>query len=169
MTWAAGPYLAACLLLVAAGGAKIGRPDPTRRALRDGLRLTLPTGAVRLAGGVEATLGATAVLTGRSATAFAVTATYLAFAAFTIASARSPHPTNCGCFGAAGDGVPTGPVHVMVNLAAAASALVVATQGGLPAQRIAVTLLAGGLAYATYLLLVPLPRLRAAVHQGRTS
>lgn len=168
MTWAAGPYLAACLLLVAAGVAKIYRPDTTRRALTTVAHRAVPSIAVRLAGGAEILLGTAAVVVASPTTALAVAATYVIFAGFSFAFSRTPTPTSCGCFGAGSEGVPTSLLHVIVNLAAALAALSVATDGGLPADRAVVTVLAAGLAYATYLLLVPLPRLRAAIQGTRT-
>ena len=173
MSVAAGPYLAACLLLVAAGVAKARRPEPARRALATVLgrrSAGLPEAAVRAAGIAEATLGAAAVLTGTAGAATLVAATYLVFAAFTVQSRRAGAEAGCGCFGA-GDDVATDWSHVAVNLAAACAAVVIAGGQGphtaTATERVLVTAAAAGLAYATYQLLVPLPRLRAAIRLAR--
>ena len=175
MTATAGPYLAACLLLVTAGLAKVRRPAATRRAMaavfgRAGA--AVPLAAVRAAGVVEAILGVSAVMAAGARPATAVAFCYLGFAAFVMAAIRRNEGTaGCGCFGAAGDGVPLGTLHLVVNLAAAGAAATVAAAGGLsPAsgpERALVTLLSAGLAWAVYLLLIPLPELTAATREAR--
>ncbi|HET7488668.1 MAG TPA: hypothetical protein VFJ85_12120 [Acidimicrobiales bacterium] len=159
MTPAAGPYLAACLLLVAAGAAKVARPEPARRALRR-VGAALPAGAVRAGGMAEAALGAAGALTGSAVAAAAVAACYLGFAAFMV---RNP-VGGCGCFGSeAGDAA--GPLHALVDAGLAAAATMVAAAGGLhpaPPGRAALVAGGAGLAWVTYLVLVPGARLAAA-------
>jgi len=119
-----GPYLVACGLLAVAGAAKALRPDATARALRAaGLRV--PTTAVRAGGGVEAVLGAAAAGTGAPLLAALVAASYVAFAGFIVLALWRGTPiSSCGCFGKAD--TPPSPLHVALDVAAAATAAIVA-------------------------------------------
>lgn len=162
----AGPYLAACVLLVVAGVAKLRRPEPTRAALASA-GLALPALPVRLLGGVEVALGAVGASTAAAGPALAVAAAYAAFAGFTLVSLRRRDGAGCGCFGEAT--APLHPLHVVVDLALAAAALVVTAGGGVVASagaRGALTVLGAAVAWVAYLVLVPLPRLLGAVAEA---
>lgn len=136
-----GPYLAACVLLCAAGLAKLRRPDDTARALvlalhgSDGgdeplgsaRRRRLAT-AVRLGAGAEAALGLAALLRPNAAAAGAVALSYASFAAFVeLARWRGGPLATCGCFGAP-DTAPTG-LHAALDLFLAVAAATVADHG----------------------------------------
>lgn len=168
MTAAGGVYAAACLLLAAAGVAKVRQPGATQRALTGVLGpLAVPRRAVRVGGAAEVALAALALATGAPGPAVAVALCYLGFAAFVVVSiARGDEADGCGCFGDAAADVALGPLHAVVNVAMAGAAVAVAASGGLGAAgpgRAAVSVAAAGLAWATYLVLVPLPRLLAVV------
>jgi hypothetical protein len=171
VTAAGGPFLAACILLVAAGVAKARQPAGTLAALALlGPRLHVPRWAVQLIGASEAVLGTTAVVTGSAASAVAVAACYLAFAGFVAASlARGTH-AGCGCFGQAEGVVPLGRLHLVADVVMAVAAVWVAAAGGVAAgagvaERIVVSAAAAALAWVVYLALVPLARLGAAVRE----
>lgn len=170
MTAAGGVYAAACLLLAAAGVAKVRQPAATVRALAGVLGWpAVPRRGVQAGGGAEVALAAVALLTGRPGPAVAVGLCYLGFAAFVVVSvARGGEGAGCGCFGDAAADVALGPLHAAVNLAMAGAAGAVAVAGGLGAtgpERAALSVAAASLAWATYLVLVPLPRLLAVVRE----
>ncbi len=124
-----GPYLAACVLLVSAGAAKVLRPDDTTRALADTVTLpvTLPVMRHVVRGGAlaEVILGAIALLRPGPTTAALVAASYLAFALYVAAvSVRGGPLASCGCFGT--PDTPAMPIHVVVDLFLAGSAALVA-------------------------------------------
>ena len=131
-----GPYLAACVLLIAAGVAKALRPAGTARAVAGRLPLALPLvrGAVRTGAALEAAVGATALLRPGPTTAGLVAASYLLFALYVAAvSSRGGPLSSCGCFGT--PDTPATPLHAVVDLfLAGSSALVAATvaSGTLP-------------------------------------
>ncbi|MHB1986481.1 MAG: MauE/DoxX family redox-associated membrane protein [Acidimicrobiales bacterium] len=99
-----GPYLAGCLLLIAAGTAKVLHPGDTARALRrlSGERITTKTAlyGVRLVAGLETILGAGGAAMPGKLPAILVAASYLGFTAI-VAVARARHGplATCGCFG----------------------------------------------------------------------
>ena len=111
------PLVAASLLLLWAGFAKIRDPYPLHRALRAASLPSHPIGA-RALGGAEVVVS---VLTLASATPVGLAAMavlYGAFAAFVLyAIARRLPIDSCGCFGA-NDSSP-GPAHVAIDVAAA--------------------------------------------------
>jgi hypothetical protein len=126
-----GPYLAACVLLVAAGAAKVLRPGDTARALADTVPLPLRPmrSAVRAGALAEAILGAVALLRPGPATAGLVAASYLAFALYVATvSARGGPLASCGCFGT--PDTPAMPIHVVMDLLLAGSAALVAATVG---------------------------------------
>ena len=131
-----GPYLAACLLLVAAGVAKAARPGDTARALADTVPLPLAVLApmVRTGAVVEAVVGGAGLVHPGPWTAGLVAASYAAFAAYvTVVLARGGPLASCGCFGT--PDTPATRLHVVVDLVLAASSAVVAatvTPGWLP-------------------------------------
>jgi hypothetical protein len=170
VTAAAGPYLAACWLLVAAGATKLARPDATRRsiaAVAGRAAGAVPEGVVKAGALAECVLGAVGMTSGTARPALAVALCYLAFAAFVAISNGRGAGAGCGCFGAATADVPLGPLHLVVDLGLAASALAVGLGGGLGggAERVAVAMAGAGLAWVVYLVLVPLPRLLVDVRE----
>lgn len=127
-----GPYLVAASLLAVAGAAKAARPDDTARALaalagRTGhaVPFRATRGAVRVGALAEAALGVAAVVAPRPVTAALVALSYVAFAAVVAyAWRRGGTLATCGCFGRP-DTPPTA-VHLLLNVAFAAVAIVVA-------------------------------------------
>jgi Methylamine utilisation protein MauE len=112
-------FVAVCMLLVAAGLAKLRSPVGVRDAL-SGARVQVPRVAVRALGAAEVALGAGASLRPSPLTAGLVALSYGAFCAFVLLRG----PARCGCFGAAeADG---GLVHALLNAAACAVAVVAA-------------------------------------------
>jgi hypothetical protein len=117
----AAPFLASAVVLVAAGGAKVVRPDDTARALRAaGWRIgrnTIRAGAVG-----EALVGLAACLFPGPLTGALIAVTYSAFAVFVVVALRRGWPlSSCGCFGQA-DSQPSY-LHAGLNVAAAAVAI----------------------------------------------
>ena len=165
----AGPFAAACVLLVFAGVSKIRRPLATRPAATAlGLPATVP--AVRVLGGVEVLAACTALAAGGvAAAAVAVLYAALALAAGRLL-ARSPG-TACGCLGASD--TPVTRTHVIVNIAAAGIAGV-ATAAGAPLaavgggawSRVAFVTLVGCCAWLVASLLDAVPALNSSVRQG---
>lgn len=170
-----GLYLVACGLLVAAGAAKALRPDDTARALAAALPLPQRTARTLVRAGslAETALGVTALILPRPGWAGLVALSYLAFAGF-VAYARSTGGAiaSCGCFGT--PDTPATAVHVVVNAALALSASAVALSApsatlvtllahqpghGLPLM--AVSALAGWLAYLAVSVLAGLQASRA--------
>jgi hypothetical protein len=165
----AGPFAAACAVLVFAGVSKIRRPLATRPAAT-ALGLPASPVAVRALGGAELVAACTALAAGGVAAAVvAVLYSALALAAWRLL-ARSPG-TACGCLGASD--APVTPTHVIVNIAAACVAgLATATGsplievGGSASSRVAFVTLVGCCAWLVALLLDAVPALNAAVRQG---
>lgn len=165
---AAGPYLAAALLLAAAGLAKVRRPADTAIALRRA-GLPVPAWVVRAGAAAEVAVAGWAFTSAR-VPALLVALSYLGFAAFVLLALRRGSPvSSCGCFGKA-DSPPTR-AHVVVNLAAAGGAGWAALHahpagiallrhqplGGLP-----LVVLLGAAAYLAYLVMTALPKTLAA-------
>jgi hypothetical protein len=118
----AGPLFAAALVVGAAGVAKATRPDAARVALRNA---GLPGRAwlVRLIGIGELAVAAYALGWGGRLGAGSIATAYVAFALFAaVVHRRSRGRASCGCFGSSG--APVGTLHVVVDLAIAAGALV---------------------------------------------
>lgn len=101
----AGPYLAACGLLIAAGLPKLRDPLPLVRALRSvglpiGRTIGLASATTRLIAAAEVVLGVVAVVRPTHLTATLVAAAYLAFTGFVaLALTRGGVVSSCGCFG----------------------------------------------------------------------
>ena len=168
-----GPYLAACLLLLAAGAAKAVRPADTARAVSAVVPMTLATTQVLVRTGavVEAVVGAVALVHPSAVAASLVAASYAAFAVFvSVVLARGGPLATCGCFGK--PDTPATRLHVVVNaLLAASSAAVAATvpSGWLPTvlahqpwRGIPVVLLSVLCAWLVFLALSRLAELGAA-------
>lgn len=117
-------------LLVVAGLFKIVRPEESQEALR---LMGLPSRrwAAWVLGASEVMLGAGAVLAGGELLAGAVALVYGAFAVFVLMQRRRSADAACGCLGGAS---PASPLHVAVNVGAAAVAAAAALAGapGLP-------------------------------------
>jgi hypothetical protein len=129
---AAGPFVAACTLLVIAGCGKITRPGPAREALV-AAGLGAPRGGVVGLGVVEIAAGIAGAVIGGVA-AIAVAVWYLALTAFAWRLLRRAPTTPCGCLGSPTATVSRG--HLIFNVAAAGIALVSAA-GGSPLARLA--------------------------------
>jgi hypothetical protein len=170
-----GPYLVACGLLVVAGVAKAVRPADTTRALGAALGRRAPAaGIVRGAAAAEAALGVAALVWPVPLLAALVGASYVTFAVVVaVVRRRGGALASCGCFGT--PDTPATGLHVVIDLALAASAGSVAAAGhsgtlgpllatqplrGVPL--VAVSALAGWL---TFMALTLLPRLQAARRQ----
>ena len=164
----AGPFLAAAVLLVAAGGAKLADPLPLVRALRSA-RLPAPASAVRAVAGAEVGLGVTALLTGARAAAVGVALSYAAFTGFVLlARRRGGVLASCGCFGKTDTPPTTTHVVVTAALAAVAGAVAVRPLGpvpdllaGSPLGGLALLLATAAVAATGYLVLAVLPLVRA--------
>ncbi len=125
-----GLYLVACALLVAAGVAKVLHPEDTARALGDlaPVPQRAMRAAVRVGSGAEAALGVIALAVPRSATAWLVAASYLAFAAVVAAvRARGGAIASCSCFGTLD--TPATALHVVIDLVLGLAAVSVALGG----------------------------------------
>jgi hypothetical protein len=168
-----GPYLVACLLLVAAGLAKAARPGDTARAVARVVPVPVRWlgGAVRAGAVAEAGLGVVAALHPRPVAAWLVAASYAGFATFVEVVRRRGGPlATCGCFGRAD--TPATRLHVAVDAALAATAVAVAVVGptgwlvpalaGQPARGVPLVLLGVLGAWLCGLVLSRLGRVAAA-------
>jgi hypothetical protein len=165
----AGPFLAACVLLVLSGGGKLIRPGPARAAVR---AAGIPAAAAVVAAFGVAELGAGAVgaITGGGA-AVAVAACYGALVVFAVRLLRRAPSTPCACLGSS-TAVVT-PSHVVLDSLAACIALVAASAGSpwvqfaghwfTAAVFVTLVLCSAGLAS---LVLESLPRLGTAAKEG---
>jgi hypothetical protein len=131
-----GPALTAALLLAFAGATKAVDPAMTAGALR---ALGLPSSRilVRVAAAAELILGLLALAAGWAAVWWLVAASYLAFAAFVVAAMQAGTMVGtCGCFGR--EDTPPHPIHVVIDVALAATAAAAAVRGvGAPLDAIA--------------------------------
>lgn len=160
-----GPLLAAAVVLIIAGTAKIARPEGTATALR---AAGLPGGrsvATTLGLG-EVLLGTVAAIWAPSAAVAALAVVYLAFSAFSIRLIRRQgSAASCGCFGMAESPVHT--VHVVVNalVAATVGASLVWPADPITAAPIVVVLGALVLAATLIIALTTLPRVLIAAEE----
>jgi hypothetical protein len=167
-----GPYLVACSLLVAAGTAKALRPADTARAVGELVRL--PTRwmrtAVRAGAACEAVIGALALIVPRQPMALAVASSYAAFAIYVAAARRRGGAlASCGCFGT--PGTPATGLHIVIDVALAASAAAIAADGlggslwsflgHQPWSGIPLVLASATGTWLVYLVLSPMARLQA--------
>ncbi len=118
----AAPYLAATILLGAAGMAKIARPGDTVNALRAaGLSFRPVPALVRLGAVGEVSMAVAAIVAPGALTGALVAAAYAGFAVFIVVALRRGWAlSSCGCFGRP-DTPPT-PAHAVLNVGAAVSA-----------------------------------------------
>ena len=114
---------AAALLLLWSGFAKLRRPGPAARMLVGLLGRPFPAQglAVRLLGALELTIGLSVLVSGGRTALAALAVCYLAFAAVAARLVTGVHRAPCGCFGRSE--TPTGLVHLVVDLVAAAVAV----------------------------------------------
>jgi hypothetical protein len=122
-----GLYLAACGLLVVAGAAKAVRPMDTARALSSIVPVSLAKMRVlvRLGAMAESMLGVVALLMPGPVTGALVGLSYLAFAGVVgFARRKGGSIASCGCFGT--PDTPATLVHLVINVALAASAIAIA-------------------------------------------
>ena len=176
MNAAAGPFTIAALLLAAGGVAKAIAPRDTANALR-ALGLPGAPAIVRVGGVAEAAIGAYAIVTADRIAAALVALSYVAFAGFVALALRRDAPiATCGCFGKAD--TPPSVVHLVVNLGAAAAALVVAIDpgdgigdviGDQPLAGVPFVFLVLTGVYLAFLSLTLLPRTLALVRQSRSA
>ncbi len=122
-----GTLHALALLLLAAAATKIANPVRAVDALRQA-RLPASASLVRLLAGAEGAVALLVLIVGGVLPALALAGLHVGFAAFiarlrTVAGSGAP----CGCFGAAE--APADRLHVVVNLAAAAVAVIGAAAG----------------------------------------
>lgn len=163
----AGPVWASLALLAFAGLPKVWAPYDTMRALRlAGLRV--PAIVVRLAGLLEAVLGAAALLTGHPLLLGLAALSYLGFAGFVGYALRQKTPlASCGCF-AKTDTPPTR-LHVVIvaglALALAGAALTASPVGLLTLEWTPDAVVAVGfgaiICWFCYLAMAVLPTARA--------
>ena len=122
-----GPALTAALLLAFAGAAKAVDPVMTAGALR---ALGLPSSRswVRVGAAAELLVGLLAAAVGWAWVWWLVVASYLVFGAFVVAALRAGTMVgSCGCFGR--EDTPPHPIHVVVDVALAATAAAAAVVG----------------------------------------
>ncbi|HIE21394.1 MAG TPA: hypothetical protein EYP73_02195 [Acidimicrobiia bacterium] len=144
-------------LLVAAGVAKVLRPDGTISALKSLLGPIGSRAAARLLGGLELALGGLFLIMPGPVPAAMLTGWFLALSLTALRIRRSD--TGCGCFGTAETEVTWGHVLITLLLGLSSAAAVM-----LPAETVPRLLLAASAipaALGWYGLLVPLPALRS--------
>jgi methylamine utilization protein MauE len=120
----ASPFFAAAGLLVVSGAAKLRHPEPAGRALAS---LGLPSGrrTVGTIGVVEIAVGVWCLFAPGTASAASLGLLYATFAVFLAFQLRTGLPAaSCGCLGS--HDAPPSLVHVALNVAAAATAALVA-------------------------------------------
>jgi hypothetical protein len=118
-------FLVVAGLLVAAGCAKLVRPDQTAIALCGNGYATHCREVARAVGLVEIAIGLWAILSPSTASGAAVAGAYLAFAGFVaFLLVRRPDASSCGCAGTRE--VPPSVIHLVANLAAAGVAIAAA-------------------------------------------
>jgi len=165
--------LAAALLLVGAGAAKLRAPDQVAATLRRAWRAVRRPGTsralARASGAVEVVVGVAVIASGSRIAAALLGCCYLAFLAIATRLLRGGQRTSCGCFGTADSPVGTG--HVAVNAIAIGIAVAALVRppgrvGGLFADNLLHGVVglaqAGLLAYLGFLSITALPVLLAA-------
>ena len=130
---AAGPFVAACSLLVIAGSRKVCTPAPPAKRSRPRAVPRPVVGVVRSRSAVELATGVAGVVFGGRA-ALAVAVLYLALGGFAWRLLRRAPTTPCACLGSSTASVSR--AHVLINLGAGGAALAAAS-GGSPLARLA--------------------------------
>ncbi|MDZ7674058.1 MAG: hypothetical protein U5K30_03190 [Acidimicrobiales bacterium] len=124
MTLLTTPLHLLALVLVISGADKLGDPTPATTAMREtGLPGvgTAPWPG-RVLGVIEVGVGGAVLAFGGPVAAGAMVATYLSFGVFLVLlQRRAAEDVGCGCFGASS--APPGPVHLVIDAAAAGVAL----------------------------------------------
>jgi hypothetical protein len=113
--------LAACLLLVVSGAAKLRNPRPAAAALR-ALGVPAATLVVPVAAVVELAAGVAGIAAPR--TALFAGALYVVFACLVGAQLARGSTASCGCLGSAD--TPPSPLHLVIDAALAATAFAAA-------------------------------------------
>jgi hypothetical protein len=126
----AGPFVAACALLVISGAGKLVRPAPARVAVR---AAGLPwAGALVFAFGTAEVVAGIAGASFGGSWALAVAACYVALTAFAFLLLRRAPSTPCACLGSSRATVT--PAHVVLDALAAGIAIVASSTGSPWAQ-----------------------------------
>jgi hypothetical protein len=173
--WAllAGPFLAAGVLLVAAGVPKLADPMPLVRAVR---QAGLPGGrtSIRLLALAETVVGAYALVAPGRVSALLMALAYVVFTAFVArALARGGVLGSCGCFGKP-DTPPTRTHLVVTGVIVAVAAAValdppVHAWASFGATGLTTLAFAGVLAFLTWMVLAVLPGLSPRVIRAAAS
>lgn len=136
--------LAGAWLLAVAGLVKAWRPVAAHRALRTlakelrGRDVSVPVAAVRLLGVAELAVAVAVLTVDSRAVLWPYAALYAGFAVFVVVALATGAPlTSCGCFGR--DDAPPTLVHLAVDAALAALAVLAATDRTLGPARDALT------------------------------
>lgn len=165
--------LAAALLLVGAGVAKLRTPDQAATMVRGAWWTSLRSGAarllVRVGGAVELGVGAAVVVTGGRIAAALLGCCYLGFLTVAVRLVRRGQRASCGCFGATDS--PVGVSHLVLNTGAVSVAVAAIVRppgavGGLVRDGVLTGVVGLGqavlLAYLAFLSITALPALVAA-------
>jgi len=145
-----GPFAIAASLLVVGGVAKAVWPGDTAHALHLA-GVPVPASLVRLGGALEAGLGVWAVLSASRLSAALVVVSYVGFAVFVaVAMARGLPLASCGCFGRLD--MPPSAVHLVIDAAAVAVAIAVASDPGDGLRRVLEDQPAKGVPYAVLVI-----------------
>lgn len=127
MSLVVGPLHLFAVLLIVSGADKIGAPGPATKAMNAAGLLgdrTIGSWAGRSLGIVEVAVGGAVIAFGGIAPAVAMAAVYGGFGLFLVLLQRRAAGVSCGCFGASE--APPGPIHVVIDLAAASTAVLAA-------------------------------------------
>jgi methylamine utilization protein MauE len=164
MSLLAPPFFAGAGLVVASGAAKLRLPGPAGRALA---ALRLPSGrwAVRSIGSAEIAIGMWCLLAPGRASAVSLATLYAAFALFLASLMRFAGPdASCGCLG--GQEARPSLLHIVLDVSAAATAVLISLAPPRSVIAFAVDLRLGALpfvlgtaliAYLAYLAVAYLP------------
>jgi hypothetical protein len=165
----AGPFVAACALLVVSGAAKLTRPAAARIAVR---AAGLPSARILVTafGIVEIVAGAAGAIFGGPA-ALAVGVCYLVLSVFAFRLLQRAPATPCACLGSSN--APVTSLHVVVDAVACAVGIIAAATGSPWRQfsgdwiaAITFTVLAACCFRLAALALESLPVLTAAAKEG---
>ncbi len=152
MTLVVGPLHLFAVLLVLSGADKLGDPTPATTAMSEaglpGARRLGPW-AGRALGLVEVAVGAAVLAFGGVGPAIAMAGVFLGFGAFLVVLQRRAAGVSCGCFGASS--APPGISHLLIDVAAAATAIAAATT---TAPDLTAVLDRGAAEFAAHLVLV---------------
>lgn len=152
MSLVVGPLHLFAVLLVLSGADKLGDPAPASQAMSEaGLAgdRRLGAWAGRTLGLVEVAVGAAVLAVGGVVPALAMAAVFLGFGAFLVLLQRRAAGVGCGCFGAST--APPGVAHLLIDVAAAGTALVAAATS---APDLTAVLDEGTVEFVTHLILV---------------